>query len=722
MLRHYDTLIIDEAHERSLNIDFLLGLPQAALPRRPDLKVIITSATIDPDRFARHFADARRGGAPVIEVSGRTYPVEVRYRPLVELAEDDEDGDGDEETSATRPRRSATPSTSWPPRARATSWCSSAASGRSATPPTRCASWRRPARCAAPRSCRCTPGCPRPSSTGSSQPHPGRRVVLATNVAETSLTVPGIRYVIDPGTARISRYSHRLKVQRLPIEPISQASANQRKGRCGRIRTASASASTTRRTSSPGRSSPTRRSCAPTCLGHPADDRAGLGDMAAFPFLDPPDRRNIARRRRLLEELGALDPTEADQAQRLTKLGRQLAQLPVDPRLGRMVLEAERNGCAREVMVIAAALSIQDPRERPAEQAGGGRRRCTPGSPTRTPTSSPPQPLGLPARAAAGAVLQRVPPDVQGASSSTTCGSANGRTCTASCARCRPARLGLRPARDTSRRTPAGARPVHGPRTRSTPRSQSLLAGLLSHIGLRGRRQKRGYLGARGARFAIFPGSALFKKPPRWVMAAELVETSRLWARIAARIEPEWVEPLAAAPGQAHLQRAALGEEAGRGDGATRRSPCTACRSSPPRRSTTGGSTPSCPGSCSSGTRWSRATGRPTTSSSHDNQRAARRGRGAGAPGPPPRHPGRRRDALRLLRPADPGRRRLRPALRQLVEAGRAHAARPADFTRDDAGQRRRGRGRPADYPDAGRATGSLPLTYQFEPGRRPTA
>src|SRR5690606_30153500 len=351
MLRRYDTLIIDEAHERSLNIDFILGYLKRLLPRRPDLKVVITSATIDPQRFATHFSEVA-GDVPVIEVSGRTYPVEVRYRPLVyPTAEEPKDlidgiceavtelvaeGPGDILVFLSGERE-----------IRDTADALRRLAGRQ-------------------RSLAATDVLPLYARLSLAeqhrvfQPHTGRRIVLATNVAETSLTVPGIRYVVDPGTARISRYSYRLKVQRLPIEPISQASARQRAGRCGRvadgvcIRLYSEDDYEAR----PTFTEPEilRTNLASVILQMAA---LGLSDVASFPFLDPPDRRQIGDGVRLLEELGALA------GGRLTSLGRRLAKLPIDPRLGRMILEADRNGCLREVLVIAAALSIQDPRERP---------------------------------------------------------------------------------------------------------------------------------------------------------------------------------------------------------------------------------------------------------------------------------------------------------------------------------------------------------------------
>src|SRR5689334_8582282 len=328
-LRRYDTLIIDEAHERSLNIDFILGYLKQLLPKRPDLKVIITSATIDPERFSQHF-----NNAPIIEVSGRTYPVEVRYRPLLDDDTDGEPrdqieaiGDAVEELSAEGPGDVLV-----------------FLSGEREIRDTADALGRLKL-----RDTEILPLYARLSTAEQHrvfQSHPGRRIVLATNVAETSLTVPGIKYVIDPGTARISRYSYRTKVQRLPIEPISQASANQRKGRCGRtsdgicIRLYSEEDFTAR----PEYTDPEilRTNLASVILQMTS---LGLGDLAEFPFIDGPDRRNIREGVDLLHELGALD------GGKLTPLGRKLAQLPVDPWLARMVIEAERNGCVPEVMV-----------------------------------------------------------------------------------------------------------------------------------------------------------------------------------------------------------------------------------------------------------------------------------------------------------------------------------------------------------------------------------
>nr|WP_235502834.1 ATP-dependent RNA helicase HrpA [Kitasatospora sp. Root187] len=518
-LRQYDTLIIDEAHERSLNIDFILGYVKQLLPRRPDLKVVITSATIDPERFANHFGDA-----PIIEVSGRTYPVEVRYRPILEEGEEDTDLDRD--------------------RDQVQAICEAAQELQAEGPGDILVflSGEREIRDTADAlnklNLKFTEVLPLYARLSSAEQHRvfqrsnSRRIVLATNVAETSLTVPGIKYVIDPGTARISRYSHRTKVQRLPIEAVSQASANQRKGRCGRtsdgicIRLFSEEDFLAR----PEFTDPEilRTNLASVILQMTA---AGLGDIAAFPFLDPPDSRNIKDGVNLLHELGALDPAEKDHRKRLTPLGRKLAQLPVDPRMARMVIEADRLGVVRDVMVIAAALSIQDPRERPAEkrQAADERHRRF-----NSETSD----------FLAFLAMWRYVKEQQKELSS----SAFRRMCKSEFLNY----LRIREWQDiyTQLRTVAKQLGVtiEEPHEDAEPDAdrihQALLSGLLSHLGLFDV-EKREYAGARGARFAVFPGSGLFKKPPRWVMSAELVETSRLWARINAKIEPEWVEPLA---------------------------------------------------------------------------------------------------------------------------------------------------------------------------------
>ncbi|KIE27752.1 ATP-dependent helicase [Streptomyces sp. MUSC 125] len=517
-LRAYDTIIIDEAHERSLNIDFLLGYLAQLLPKRPDLKVIITSATIDPERFSRHFGDA-----PVIEVSGRTYPVEVRYRPLLE--EDSEDTDRDQITAITD----------------AVEELMGEGPGDILVFLSGEREIRDTADALEKKKYRFTEVLPLYARLSHAeqhrvfQPHAGRRIVLATNVAETSLTVPGIKYVIDPGFARISRYSHRTKVQRLPIEPVSQASANQRKGRCGRtsdgvcIRLYSEDDFLARPEFTDAEI--LRTNLASVILQMTA---AGLGDIEKFPFIDPPDHRNIRDGVQLLQELGALDPVQKDPRKRLTDTGRKLAQLPVDPRLARMVLEADRNGCVREVMVITAALSIQDPRERPVEkqtQADQQHARF------KDETSD----------FLAYLNLWRYIREQQRER-----GSSSFRRM------CKQEYLNFLRIREwqdiyTQLRTVAkqmGMRfeePSAGADAPADRIHVSLLAGLLSHIGLKDVKDgnKNEYLGARNAKFAVFPGSALFRKQPRFVMSAELVETSRLWARVNAKIEPEWIEPLA---------------------------------------------------------------------------------------------------------------------------------------------------------------------------------
>ncbi|MEU1123884.1 ATP-dependent RNA helicase HrpA [Streptomyces sp. NPDC005899] len=512
----YDTIIIDEAHERSLNIDFLLGYLARLLPRRPDLKVVITSATIDPERFAKHF-----GEAPIVEVSGRTYPVEVRYRPLLE--EEGDDADRDQITAICD----------------AVDELGHEAPGDVLVFLSGEREIRDTADALNKRNLRHTEVLPLYARLSHAeqhrvfQRHTGRRIVLATNVAETSLTVPGIKYVIDPGNARVSRYSHRTKVQRLPIERISQASANQRKGRCGRtsdgicIRLYSEDDFLTR----PEFTDPEilRTNLASVILQMTA---AGLGDIEKFPFIDPPDHRNIRDGIQLLQELGALETgekpaAEGKRGQRLTPLGRKLSQLPVDPRLARMVVEADRNGCVREVMVIAAALSIQDPRERPADkqtQADQNHARF------KDETSD----------FLAFLNLWRYIREQQKERGS----SSFRRMCKQEYLNF----LRIREWQDIYAQLRTVAKQMGIQLNDEDAPEQavhtSLLAGLLSHIGLKDT-EKNEYLGARSAKFAIFPGSALFKKQPRFVMSAELVETSRLWARVNAKVEPEWIEPLA---------------------------------------------------------------------------------------------------------------------------------------------------------------------------------
>ncbi|MEO6121322.1 MAG: ATP-dependent RNA helicase HrpA [Acidimicrobiales bacterium] len=512
LLLRYDTIIVDEAHERSLNVDFLLGYLKQLLPQRPDLKVIVTSATIDTERFSAHF-----GGAPVVEVSGRTYPVEMRYRPIVEEAADTGRDQVQAVCDAVAELRGEV-------RGDILVFLSGQREIRDTADAL--AALDLPATELLPLYARLSVA----EQHRVFLPHPGRRVVLATNVAETSLTVPGIRYVVDAGTARISRYNRRTKVQRLPIEAVSQASANQRAGRCGRV----APGICIRLYDEEdlrGRPEFTEPEILRTNLASVILQMAalGLGEVAAFPFLDPPDGRAIADGVALLHELGALDmaddgATGATGAPRLTPLGRRLARLPLDPRLGRMVLESDAQGCVREVMVIAAGLSIQDPRERPAESRQAAdemhRRFADPDSDF-----------------LAYLKLWDHLREQQKALSSNQFRKL-----------CRAGYLNHLRVREWQdiysqlRQAAAGLGiRTHAEAGRSDAIHRSLLAGLLSHLGLRDG-DSREYLGARQARFAVAPGSAVTAKPPRWVMAAELVETNRQWARVVARIQPEWAE------------------------------------------------------------------------------------------------------------------------------------------------------------------------------------
>ncbi|MBP1818209.1 ATP-dependent RNA helicase HrpA [Mycobacterium sp. OAE908] len=519
-LLRYDTLILDEAHERSLNIDFLLGYLRELLPRRPDLKVIVTSATIEPERFAAHF-----GEAPIVEVSGRTYPVEIRYRPLevaVRADDSDEDPDDPDHDVIRTEMRDQTEA------------IVDAVNELEKEPPGDVLvflSGEREIRDTADalRDLKNTEVLPLYARLPTAEqqkvfaPHTGRRVVLATNVAETSLTVPGIRYVVDPGTARISRYSRRTKVQRLPIEPISQASAAQRAGRSGRvapgvcIRLYSEEDFASR----PRFTDPEilRTNLAAVILQMAA---LGLGEIEKFGFLDPPDKRSIRDGVLLLQELGAFDRDGS-----ITEVGRRLARLPLDPRIGRMILQADTEGCVREVLVLAAALSIPDPRERPADREEAARQKHARFADERSDFISY---LNL------WRYLREQRKERSGNAFRRMCGEEFLHY------------LRIREWQDLTGQLRSIARDI-GIRESDEDASPAsihaaLTAGLLSHLGLR-EGDSREYTGARNTRFVLAPGSVLTKRPPRWVVVAELVETSRLYGRIAARIEPEGIERLA---------------------------------------------------------------------------------------------------------------------------------------------------------------------------------
>jgi ATP-dependent helicase HrpA len=538
-LLRYDTLILDEAHERSLNIDFLLGYLRELLPRRPDLKVIVTSATIEPERFAAHFGGAEHGlsgGAPIVEVSGRTYPVEIRYRPLEVVTptdEEDDPDDPDHEVVRTQVRDQ-------------TEAIVDAIAELEAEPPGDVLvflSGEREIRDTAEalrgvvdKSTEVLPlyaRLPTADQQRVFQPSGARRrIVLATNVAETSLTVPGVRYVVDPGTARISRYSRRTKVQRLPIEPISQASAAQRAGRSGRtapgvcIRLYSEEDFAAR----PHYTDPEilRTNLAAVILQMAA---LNLGEIETFPFLDPPERRSVRDGVLLLQELGAFDGDG-----KITGTGRRLAQLPVDPRIGRMILQADVEGCVGEILVLAAALSIPDPRERPIDREEAARQKHARFADEHSDFVSY---LNL------WRYLREQRQELSG--------NAFRRMCREEFLHY----LRIREWQDLTGQLRSIARDL-GIRESDEPADPervhaALLAGLLSHIGLRegdSQPRTRGansaqYLGARNSKFVLAPGSVLTKRPPRWIVVADLVETSRLFGRIGARIQPEMVERIA---------------------------------------------------------------------------------------------------------------------------------------------------------------------------------
>ncbi|UYN83622.1 MAG: ATP-dependent RNA helicase HrpA [Microcella sp.] len=557
-LKNYDAIIIDEAHERSLTIDFLLGYLKQLLPRRPELKLIITSATIDPESFAKHFAAADGSPAPIIEVSGRTFPVEIRYRPLIPDGADTEnltDPDDDESDGPSTPGEAidmidgviaAVDELGREGDGDVLVFFSGENEIRDAADALTGHLARQGPRGAG------TEVLPLYGRLSAAEQHrvferaPAgirRRIILATNVAETSLTVPGIRYVVDTGTARISRYSARAKVQRLPIEPISQASANQRSGRSGRTSEGIAIRlySELDYTKRPEYTDPEilRTNLAAVILQMIS---LGLGDIQKFPFLQPPDKRGIADGLVLLLELSAVELK--DGAHRITRIGREIAQLPLDPRYARMVVEAQRLGVAREVIAIVAGLSIQDPRERPVEKR---ERADQLHNRFRDPTSDFISLLNLwnhlqkRQRELSGNQFRkevrseflnylriREWADVERQISALErkAGAISGRR--------RDASADGRPGRRVTEDRPIDADTIH----------KAILSGLLSHIGLKDA-AKRDYLGARQRRFVLFPGSGLAKKQPDAVMAAELVETSRLFARTVAVIDPAWAEPLA---------------------------------------------------------------------------------------------------------------------------------------------------------------------------------
>jgi ATP-dependent helicase HrpA len=509
LLRDYDTIIIDEAHERSLNIDFLLGYLKQLLPRRPDLKLIITSATLDADRFARHFADAQGGPAPVIEVSGRLYPVELRYRPPVENKDGDVDindaivdaadelareGQGDVLVflAGEREIRDA------------------AEALRKHHPP----------------HTEILPLYARLSATEQERvfkPHIGRRIVLATNVAETSLTVPGIRYVVDTGLARIKRYSYRNKVEQLRIENIAQAAAKQRAGRCGRVAAGVCIRLYEEQDfdKRPAYTDPEvlRSSLAAVILRMKA---LSLGNVEEFPFIDAPAPKAVQDGYALLQELGAVD-----EERKLTEAGAQLARLPVDPRIARMVLAAREESCLSELLIIAAALSVQDPRDRPAERAQSADESHKQFSDEKSDFLSY---LKLWKFFEEG--LQH---DSQ-------------RKRRRACAERFLSFTRMTEWRDVHSQLKELVAEL-GWRVNEKPADyaqihRALLSGLLGNVGLK--TEEGSYLGARGIKFWLHPGSALARKAPRWVMAAELTETTRLYARVAAAVEPLWLEQVGA--------------------------------------------------------------------------------------------------------------------------------------------------------------------------------
>jgi ATP-dependent helicase HrpA len=501
-LNKYDTLIIDEAHERSLNIDFLLGYLKTILPKRPDLKLIITSATIDLEKFSQHFDDA-----PIIEVSGRTYPVEIHYRPTA-----NSDADLNEQVVA------AVEELLHEEKANSRRGGDILVFMSGEREIRECAKALRDAQIA---QLEILPLYARLSLAEQAKVfhgHKGRRIVLATNVAETSITVPGIRYVIDPGTARVSRYSYRSKIQRLPIEPVSQASANQRAGRCGRV-SAGVCVRLYEERDFAQRAEFTDAEILRTNLAAVILQMLQLriGDIREFPFVDPPDPRLINDGYKLLQELQAVD----DQG-RVTKLGRALSRLPLDPRLSRMLLAGADNGCARELLIIVAALAVQDPRERPAEkrQAADEKHRqwqheqsdflsfvqLWDAFETQRQELSQNQLRKWCQKNFLSWLRMREWRDIH-----------------------HQLRVACRDLEVKENKEPAEYEAIH----------RAIVVGLLGNIGARD--ENKEFIGCRNRRFHIFPGSGQFKKPPRWVVSAQLLETSRLFAHTVAKIEPDWV-------------------------------------------------------------------------------------------------------------------------------------------------------------------------------------
>lgn len=551
LLRQYDTLIIDEAHERSLNIDFMLGYLKQLLPRRPDLKVIVTSATLDAERFSQHFASNGKG-APVIEVSGRLYPIETRYRPWAEasVASQASGGKGASERDINEAIVDAVSEAHRAGPGDVLVFLPGEREIREAAEALR--KHHPPGLEILPLFAR--QSAPEQARVFSS--HQGRRVVLATNVAETSLTVPGIRYVIDTGLARVKRYSHRNKIEQLQVEPIARAAANQRAGRCGRV-----SAGICFRLYAEDDFNKRAAYTEPEIL---RSSLAGvilrmkslhLGDVENFPFLEAPAPRMITDGYQLLAELGAINETTKE----LTKVGVELAKLPLDPKIGRMIIAAREEGCLHEMLIIASALSVQDPRDRPQEQAGSADQAHAKWKDEKSEFLS-----YLKLWQAADTVWRHESSNKQRqwcrqnflswlrvrewrdvhAQLLTLCHEHGWQISSAyPVVAAAPEKVGADKTAQKNHSAPVAPR-LELPRDSAGAYAaihKALLTGLLGHIGLKSEEEAH-YLGARSIKFFIHPGSSLIKKAGRWIVAAELVETSRLFARCVARIEPEWLE------------------------------------------------------------------------------------------------------------------------------------------------------------------------------------